>query len=141
LCPGGRFAFTVWAVPDEALAFGMVLNAVRTLGNPEVPLPPGPPFFRYSDAATASRAMEDAGFADVEARRIAQSWHLADEHALFGIMCDGTARTGALLRGQTDAARSAIRAALAEESSRFREGDRVIIPMPAVLTCGRKPAA
>ncbi|HYS57611.1 MAG TPA: class I SAM-dependent methyltransferase, partial [Burkholderiales bacterium] len=39
---GGRFAFTVWAKPEEAVGFGIVLDAIRKHGNPDVPLPPGP---------------------------------------------------------------------------------------------------
>ena len=35
--------------PEEAVGFGLVLRAVREFGNPDVPLPEGPPFFRFSD--------------------------------------------------------------------------------------------
>lgn len=31
---GGRFAFTVWAPPEEAVVFGMVLRAVEKYGKP-----------------------------------------------------------------------------------------------------------
>merc|ERR1712039_521127 len=44
LAPGGRLAFTVWAPPPATEAFDCILNAVKTVGNPDVPLPPGPPF-------------------------------------------------------------------------------------------------
>src|SRR5215470_830381 len=45
---GGRFGFTVWAKADETVGFGIVLGASRQYGNLDVPLPEGPPFFRFS---------------------------------------------------------------------------------------------
>src|SRR5262245_21731330 len=48
LRPGGRYAFTVWAPPDQAVGFGMALKAIETFGRTDVPLPEGPPFFRFS---------------------------------------------------------------------------------------------
>src|SRR4029434_4129860 len=42
LCPGGRFGFTVWARPDEAVGFRIVLDAIAKHGNLNVPLPEGP---------------------------------------------------------------------------------------------------
>src|SRR5215831_437805 len=47
---GGRCAFTVWASPDISTGFGIVLKAIETHGRMDVPLPAGPPFFRFSDA-------------------------------------------------------------------------------------------
>src|SRR5437867_9706431 len=35
---GGRYALSVWAPPEEAVGFGLVLAAVREFGNPDVPL-------------------------------------------------------------------------------------------------------
>src|SRR5262245_66619410 len=50
LRPGGRLAFTVWSTPDKAAGFGIVLGAIQKYGNLDAPLPPGPPFFRFSDS-------------------------------------------------------------------------------------------
>ena len=51
LKPRGRFSFTVWARPEEAVGFGIILGAVQAHGNMGVKLPEGPPFFRFSDPA------------------------------------------------------------------------------------------
>jgi ubiquinone/menaquinone biosynthesis C-methylase UbiE len=51
LKPGGRFAFTTWAKPEEAVGYGIILNAIQSYGNLEVQLPQGPPIFRFSDLA------------------------------------------------------------------------------------------
>ncbi len=60
---GGKIGFTVWAKPEEAVGFGMVLRAVQGHGNMNVPLPPGPPLFRFSEPAESRRVLLEAGFA------------------------------------------------------------------------------
>ena len=42
---GGRIGFTVWATPETAIGFQIMLQAIETHGDPNVPLPEGPPFF------------------------------------------------------------------------------------------------
>src|SRR5262245_9649947 len=80
--PGGRFAFTVWAPPEQAVAFGIVLHAVRSCGNPEVSLPEGPPFFRFSQPAECVRALREAGFEAPQTTGLPQVWRLSSGEAL-----------------------------------------------------------
>src|SRR5258706_2215875 len=61
---GGKIAFTVWAVPEKAVGFQIVLRAIEAHGKMDVPIPPGPPFFRFSEAEESSRALRNAGFSD-----------------------------------------------------------------------------
>ena len=140
LRPGGRFAFTVWAPPERAVAFGIVLGAVRAHGNPDAPLPPGPPFFRYSDARAAGDALLAAGFVEPRSVEVPQQWRLASGEALFDIMLGGTVRTGGLLRAQTPEALSAIRGAVIDGVAPYRDGKGIELPMPAVLSSARKPS-
>src|SRR5262249_50331937 len=70
LGPGGHLAFTVWDVPERAPLFGMVRQAVEAHGRPDVPLPPGPDFFAFSEPTTARRALADAGLEPVEIRTL-----------------------------------------------------------------------
>src|SRR5262249_25134752 len=79
---GGRFACTVWAPPAEAIGFKLVLDAVAAAGNPNVPLPPGPPFFRFSDAAECERVLAASGFVDCEVTRLPLEWRLGSVDAL-----------------------------------------------------------
>src|ERR1041384_7032467 len=76
LVRGGRYAYTVWAAPDQALGFGMVLRAIERFGRTDVALPEGPPFFRFSDAAASRHALEEAGFTDVRIETLPLVWHL-----------------------------------------------------------------
>src|SRR5438552_15190272 len=65
LKPGGWFAFTVWAKPEEAVGFGIILKAIQSHGNPGVQLPQGPSFFRFSEPAECDRTLSEAGFVSV----------------------------------------------------------------------------
>src|SRR5262245_63522758 len=57
LRPQGRFGFTAWANPDEAIGFRLVLRAIEKHGNPSIPLPQGPPFFLFSNTDECVRAL------------------------------------------------------------------------------------
>jgi ubiquinone/menaquinone biosynthesis C-methylase UbiE len=139
LRPGGRYAFTVWAKPEEAVGLEIMLGAVRKHGDPDVPLPPGPPFFRFSDAAECERVLREAGFRDTSVRTHPQIWNFESPEALFEALYSGTVRTRALLRAQAPGKLAAIRAAVCEATARFARGGQVEVPMPAVLSVAAKP--
>jgi SAM-dependent methyltransferase len=140
LVPGGWYGFTVWATPEHAVGFQLVLRAVERYGDLHVPLPPGPPFFHFSDPAVARAALERVGFRDCAARLVSLAWPLPTADALFAIMAQGTARTAALLRAQTPAAREAIAAAVREAVTTYASAKGYVVPMAAVLAAGRRPA-
>ena len=133
LRPGGSYAFTVWAGPDKAVGFGMTLRAIEALGDMGVPLPEGPPFFRFADAAATTQTLEAAGFSNVEVRPLPVAWRLASPDAVFDAMSRGGVRTAAILRAQTPAALEAIRAAVRREVDGYASGGGFVIPMPAIL--------
>jgi SAM-dependent methyltransferase len=139
LRPGGLVAFAVWAAPEDAVGFGMVLQAVQAHGNPSVPLPPGPPFFRFSEASECVRTFRSAGFADAQVQRVPQLWRLSDPDGLFQAMLAGTVRTGGLLRAQTPQALAAIREAIRNGVESHRHQDAFEIPMAAVVASAVKP--
>jgi SAM-dependent methyltransferase len=139
LRPGGRYAFTVWAKPEEAVGFGIILDAVRKHGNPDVPLPPGPPFFRFSDASECDDVLKIAGFRNVDVRKVPQVWRFSASGMLFEAFLAGTVRTQALLHGQSAPALAAIRDAVGRVAGEYENHGTVEIPMPAVLAAAAKP--
>ena len=120
----------------QAVGFGLVLAAVREFGNPDVPLPEGPPFFRFSDHAEFRRTLEHAGFSDVQVRTLALTWRLPAADAVFDAISRGGVRTAAVLRAQTPAALESIRAAVRRGVERYERGGAFLVPMPAVLASG-----
>jgi len=139
LRPGGRYAFTVWAKPEDALGFAIVLDAIRKHGNPDAPLPPGPAFFRFSDAGECETVLKVAGFRSVDVRKITQVWRFSDPAMLFEAFLNGSVRMRALLHAQTAQALAAIRDAVGATAAGFQDHGTVQIPMPAVLASAEKP--
>jgi ubiquinone/menaquinone biosynthesis C-methylase UbiE len=133
LRPGGRYAFTAWADPGRAAGFALVLDAVRRCGR-LVALPAGPDFFRFSEPAECAAVLEAAGFEEPAVRRLDLRWRPGSPDDLFRAFLLGTARTGALLRGQDEAARGEIAAAVREAAAAYRAPEGGIeVPMPALL--------
>ena len=134
LRPGGRVAFTVWETPDKAIGFGIVLSAIQKHGDMNVPIPPGPPFFRFSDPAESKRALAAAGFVNGAVSQVPQLWRLPSADALFEVMYNGSVRNAALLRAQkpevVETIRREIRQAVVNAGYE--------LPMPAVLASAEK---
>jgi ubiquinone/menaquinone biosynthesis C-methylase UbiE len=135
---GGKLGFTVWAPPEDAVGLGRVLRAIQDHGSLQVPLPPGPPFFRFSDPAECRRTLLEAGFMAPQVRRVPQTWRLRSPDALVEIMHESTVRTAGLLRAQTPEALQAIHAAIREACGRYQHGGTIEVPMPAVLAAAIK---
>jgi SAM-dependent methyltransferase len=140
LKPGGRFAFTAWAKPEEAVGFGMILNAIQSHGNMDAQLPQGPPFFRFSDRAECDRTLRESGFSGVNITRIPQVWRFNTPDEPLEAFYNGGVRIKAILRAQSGEALEAIRRAVRKDARKFIRHDFIEIPMPAVLASALKPA-
>ena len=136
---GGRIGFTVWATPEAAIGFQIMLQAIETHGDPNAPLPEGPPFFRFSDPAESERTLRIIGFTNLSITEVQQTWQLSSPDDLFVAFYEGTARTGGLLRAQSREALDSIRTAVIKAASAYEKGGIVEIPMPAILTSAQKP--
>jgi ubiquinone/menaquinone biosynthesis C-methylase UbiE len=141
LRPGGRYGFTVWAKPEEARGFGIVLGAIQKHGDMNVPLPPGPSFFRFSEEAECRRVLLETRFTAPQFRKLPQTWRLDSPQALFEVLLGSTVRTGALLRAQTPKALDAIRAEIGVGAAAYRKDGGIEVPMPAVLASATKESS
>jgi SAM-dependent methyltransferase len=138
LRPGGRYGFTAWADPGRAAGFALVLDAIRRCGRP-VELPDGPDFFRFSDPAVCEASLQAAGFGDIHVQRLDLRWRLDSPDDLFRAFHLGTARTGALLRGQDAEALARIAAGVRAAAAPYRRPDSGIeVPMAALLASGSR---
>ncbi len=140
LKPGGCFAFTVWAKPEEAVGFGIILRAIQSHGNPGVQLPQGPSFFRFSDPAECDRTLREAGFLNVRVTSLPQVWRFNAPDELFDAIYNGGVRIKAILRAQSSEALEAIRTAAREAAKNFIRHGIIELPMPAILASAAKPA-
>ncbi|WP_233857970.1 class I SAM-dependent methyltransferase [Paraburkholderia sp. HD33-4] len=140
LQPNGRIAFTVWATPNKAVGFGMVLKAIEEHGTTDVPVPPGPPFFRFSDWQESRRVLLDAGFVQPEVRELDLTLTLRAPDTPFHALLRGGVRVAALLHGQTPAALASIERAVARDAEAYRsDTGELRLPMSCVLASALKP--
>ena len=137
---GGRFGLSVWCGPNKAAGFGIVMRAVEKHGSTDAGLPPGPPFFRFSDPAQCSDALAAAGLGEVRIAEVPQVWRFASAGAFFDGISASTVRTAALLRAQTPGNLAKIRSEVEREANLYADADGSIgLPMPALIACARKP--
>ena len=138
LRPGGRAAFTVWAPPGQSRAFEVVYGSIRDFGTLEVPLPPGPPFFRFGDPEESRRILLETGFREPRIESLRLTWRVPSAPALLRAFEEGTARTGPTLLAQRPEDLVRIRSSILERASAYARGAGLKVPMVAVLCRGRK---
>jgi SAM-dependent methyltransferase len=136
---GGRLAFSVWASPQEAVGLGIIYGAVQAHGRMDVPLPPGPNFFLFSDPAQCERSFHAAGFRSAAVTKVPQVWRVTSADAPFEAITRGTVRAAALLRAQTPEALTAIRDATRKAAGAYARGGVIELMMPAVVAAASKP--
>jgi SAM-dependent methyltransferase len=146
LKPGCKMAFSAWSAPPDTEGFDLILSVVNDVGNPNVIMPDGPPFFRFSNPEEIMRSLEDAGFIDIDITIVnSMEWtNVNSSNELYDILLEGTARTRELLRGQTKKETIAIEDELQRRydnkcSSIVTGGTSRYLRMPAVISSGRKP--
>ncbi|WNC94427.1 class I SAM-dependent methyltransferase [Paraburkholderia sp. FT54] len=139
LRPGGRVAFTVWAAPDQTVGFGMVLKAIEKHGRMDVQVPPGPPFFRFSDSHESERALLDAGFVEPRTTEVGQTLRIRAPETPFDVLMRGGVRVAAILKAQSPEALASIQKAVSDDAASYTENGEVQVPMPCVLAFARKP--
>lgn len=136
---GGRLAFSVWASPQESGGLGIIFNAVQAHGRMDIPLPPGPNFFLFSDPAQCERSLHAAGFRSATVATVPQLWRVASPDAPFETFMTGSVRAAALLRAQTPEALAAIRDATRQATTAHARGGVIELMMPAVVAAAERP--
>jgi len=140
LKPGGRYAISCWLPPERNPFMALILGMIQEHGTMDVDLPPGPPLFRFGEAAECEKVMSGAGFVKEATQEIPILWLIDSPEKIIGNMRSGTARLGPLLLLQTGEARRKIEKAITEKSRAFQIGNGSLeIPAPALLSWGRKP--
>ena len=135
---GGKFAFTVYDLPERAVGFGAVYRAVQEHGTMNIGLPQGPNFFLFSDPVESMKRLLAAGFESVSVTTQPQIWSFSSMDEAFEALLHGSVRGAATLKGQGDEALQKIKATIFDIFSGYKQGDRFEIPMPVVLTSATK---
>lgn len=143
MVPDGRLAFSIWRGKGAAGAFGWLFDAVARHGDPTVTLPAGPDAHALVDHALAENTLVEAGFRDVTSRDVATEVWVQRPEDIFDVFDQGAVRAAALLMGQSDARRDAIRAELAAQvrsEGRALDGG-FVVQTPSVIVTARRASA
>ena len=141
LRPGGKVSFSCWAPPARTEGFGITLQSITEVGNPNVAVPEGPNFFRFGEVDESRRTLEGIGFVNVGATELSDmKWNnVRDGTMLYHILSNGTVRTKEILLGQTKEEAVAVEAMVVEKYNLVTEGGKRPLAMPAVVSSGQKP--
>jgi ubiquinone/menaquinone biosynthesis C-methylase UbiE len=138
LRPGGRFAFTTWAAPEENIAWRLLFDAICAHGDPDAAKAP-PSGGNLVTIAAVSDLLRVAGFAEVQAESVRREWLVAAPRELVATLASGTVRTAALIAAQPPEALPAIERAVAEAAACYRRSGGFAVPIVALLGQGTKP--
>jgi len=140
LAPGGQVAFTTWAAPEDNIAWRLVFDAVRAHGDLAAArdIPPGG---RFNTHDACMNALAAAHFADPRVELQRQVWPLSRPEELIERLRYGTARMGGLIAAQDPAVLPRIVADVARQAERYRMGDRILLPIAALVASAVKTGA
>ena len=131
---GGRYAFTVWCSPDQGGDFfKLVLEAVQRHGSLDVPLPPAPPIFRFSNFEESERLLKGAGFTAPSIGTINLKWRTPNPQDVLDLIYKSVVRIPMILERQTSDARERIHRAILSDAEHYRQGGEIELKFPAVL--------
>lgn len=139
LVPGGHYAFTDWCGPDKNKFHGIVLGALQTHGDLNVPLPPAPPIMRFTNPEACLAALDAAGFVDATVTEVQLVWYPETADQVLELTYKIAVRMEMLLNLQAPEAREKVHQAIIEGATQLNNGERIEIPMPALLASARKP--
>ncbi|NEO23090.1 MAG: class I SAM-dependent methyltransferase [Moorea sp. SIO1F2] len=134
-----RFGFTVWSKPEKSIALKIMNKAIETYKNTDITLPEGPPFFLFSEQDYCFKCLQHLGFKNPSVQEIPLLWELSSADELFDAFYKGTARTGGILRAQTSKSLDNIRAAIHQDTASYRQNNRLLLPMSAIVVSAQKP--
>jgi SAM-dependent methyltransferase len=134
---GGRFAFSMWCAPGKSKFHELVLESIRAHGTLDVPLPPAPPPFRFSEPSTCAAALRAAGFDDPVVVEVPLAFRAAAASDVLALTKTAV-RMEMMIQRQSAQAMERIRQAIVEGAGKFRTPAGFEIPMPAVIASGVK---
>lgn len=129
----GKYLFSAWTNPQESAGFGIVLDSIKKFGNINVELPKGPPFFRFGEIEETKSLLEKLGFQEVVPHKVPMKWIFNTPEDFFDAFYYGTARTGAILRGQEEEQLKLVKEEICRVIKDFHlnseDGNSFVVPM------------
>lgn len=137
---GGRYAFSWWCAPETHEFFALVMRAVKAHGSLDVPLPPAPPMFRFSDPMECDRTLSRVGFADVQVHERALVHEFQSPEQVLDLIYKSSVRTAMMLELQSKEAVARIHEAIVSGARAYKREGNFRLHWPALVASGAKPS-
>jgi SAM-dependent methyltransferase len=139
LRPGGRIATITYSTPEANGFFSVPVTVIRTRAHLPPPLPGQPGPFSLGAPGVLETALDDAGFTDVEVRRVPAPLRLASAAECVRFERESFGALHQMLAGLDVPAREAAWAEIAERLAQFEGPDGFIAPCELLVAAGRRP--
>jgi len=133
LCSGGRYAAIVFSEPDQNRFFSVPISIIRR--NAELP-PPGPGLPGPFSATNIGELLDEAGFRDVEVRRVEAPLELADAAECTQLERESFGALHQMLAGLDEPAREATWAEIEEALREFEGPGGFVGPCQLLVAVG-----
>jgi SAM-dependent methyltransferase len=139
LRPGGSFAFTVWAAPEESAGARLVDTAIRAHADLTVAVPKGPDSLAFGNPDACRAALAEAGFepGSVTFHTVTHGWRVPAAAFIFEAERDAGVRTAAVLARQTADALRAIQRDIEAGMRAFASAPGYLVPYTAHVIAAR----
>lgn len=138
LRPGGRLALSVWGAPERNPWMTILARTLIARGHLPPPEPGGPDPFSMAREEHTRGLLEAAGFTAVRIEEVPVAFAFADVDDYLGYVADTAGPLALVLRGLTEADRTALGSQLREAFAPFLADDGYEIPGLA-LTAAATP--
>jgi SAM-dependent methyltransferase len=140
LRPGGRFATITYSTPEANGFFSVPVSVIRTRAQLPPPAPGQPGPFSLGAPGVLESALGNAGFVDVEVRRVSAPLRLPSAAECLRFERESFGALHQMLAGLDADAREAAWAEIAERLAGFDGPDGFVGPCELLVAAGRRAA-
>src|SRR3954451_10074271 len=140
LRPDGRIAAITYSTPEANGFFSIPVTVIRTRAQLPPPAPGQPGPFSLGAPGVLESALADAGFVDIELRRVAAPLRFPTAADCVRFERESFGALHQMLAGLDVDAREAAWAEIAERLAQFEGPDGFVGPCELLVAAGRRPA-
>ena len=139
LRPGGRFATSIWGVPEKTPGISMPMGVIKKMIRPPTPPEDAPSTYKLSPPGVLEMAFTQAGFSNViaETHQVDFAFESVDEYIRF--LKDVAPGFTVMLANETEDRRAEAWQAVAAGAGAFTDGHGAVsMPSETILVVGEK---
>jgi SAM-dependent methyltransferase len=135
---GGRFATVTYSTPDKNPFFALPVGIIRRRANLPPPLPGQPGPFSLGAEGVLARTLEQAGFRDVEVRRVDSPVRLPKAADCVRFERESFGALHQMMAAMSEAERDATWEEIADTLARFESADGFVGPCEMLVGAGTR---